>query len=564
MKLAFSTLGCPDSSWVDIYSMAKDLGYHGIEIRGLGEDIFAVKAHPFLDSQIGTTLDKLKSLNLEIPCLSSGCCLKFREKESENIAEITEYINLARKLKTPYIRILADREAAPEGEVDDEYIISVLKKLAVIAGDSGVTLLVETNGVYADSSRLGRLLDKVGSISVAALWDLHHPYRFFNETPHQTVANLGNRIKHVHIKDSVLQDGKIQYKLLGEGDMPLPQMLASLQMELDYRGYVSLEWRKRWHPTLEDSGIVFPQCANYMERYIRNDSFAEKQSAKSGRGTYIWPKEHLIDETFPEVLDIMCREYPGQTAFDFAELDYTRTYCEFRDDVDTFARALIAMGVKRGDHVAVWSTNRPEWFITFWATIKIGAVLVTVKPPTRSMRPKYLLRQSDTHTPRHGGRIPGQQLRGDHKGALSRTGNLRTRQPGERAPSGTEECRHHREHPARLLQLARGNGKSEGGSPLRGLRAPEADKQARCVQHAVHLRNHRFPQGCHADSLQRRQQRKSHRRLSGPLNGRQAHDPCTHVPLLLNGSCHDSLHDARNGNEPHAGLLSQEESRLHQ
>jgi len=50
MKLAFSTLGCPDFSWTDIYSMAKDLGYHGIEIRGLGDDIFAVKAQPFKES----------------------------------------------------------------------------------------------------------------------------------------------------------------------------------------------------------------------------------------------------------------------------------------------------------------------------------------------------------------------------------------------------------------------------------------------------------------------------------------------------------------------------------
>jgi fatty-acyl-CoA synthase len=39
MKLAFSTLGCPDFSWNDIYSMAKDLGFNGIEIRGLGNEI---------------------------------------------------------------------------------------------------------------------------------------------------------------------------------------------------------------------------------------------------------------------------------------------------------------------------------------------------------------------------------------------------------------------------------------------------------------------------------------------------------------------------------------------
>ena len=43
MKLAFSTLGCPDFSWNDIYSMAKDLGFDGIEIRGLGNEIFAVQ-----------------------------------------------------------------------------------------------------------------------------------------------------------------------------------------------------------------------------------------------------------------------------------------------------------------------------------------------------------------------------------------------------------------------------------------------------------------------------------------------------------------------------------------
>ena len=398
MKLAFSTLGCPDSSWTDIYTMAKDLGYRGIEIRGLGEDIFAVKAHPFQDSQIGATMDKLKSLNLEIPCLSSGCCLKFKEKENENIAEITEYIKLAKKLNTPYIRILADREAAPEGEVDDEYIVSVLLKLEKLAGEAGVTLLVESNGVYGDTARLSALLDKVNSKNVAVLWDLHHPYRFFSETPHQTVTNLGDKIKHVHIKDSVSEKGEVVYKLLGEGDMPLPQMLACLEKEINYDGYVSLEWRKRWTPSLEDSGIVFPHCANYMEEFIGRDRAIEKQKSKDGKGTYIWPKEQLIDQTFPEVLDVMCREYPDQIAFDFPEVDYKRTYSEFRDDVDTFARALISMGVKRGDHVAIWSTNRPEWFITFWASIKIGAVLVTVNTAYKIHEAEYLLRQSDTHT----------------------------------------------------------------------------------------------------------------------------------------------------------------------
>ena len=44
MKISFSTLACPDYTWTDIYSMAKDLQFNGIEVRGLGDDIFAVKA----------------------------------------------------------------------------------------------------------------------------------------------------------------------------------------------------------------------------------------------------------------------------------------------------------------------------------------------------------------------------------------------------------------------------------------------------------------------------------------------------------------------------------------
>jgi len=41
MKLSFSTLGCPDFAWTDIYTLAKDFGFHGIEMRGLGGDIFS-------------------------------------------------------------------------------------------------------------------------------------------------------------------------------------------------------------------------------------------------------------------------------------------------------------------------------------------------------------------------------------------------------------------------------------------------------------------------------------------------------------------------------------------
>ena len=228
MKISFSTLACPDFSWTDIYTMAKDLGFGGIEIRGLGEDIFAVNARPFTDERLPKTLEKLQSLGLEIPCLAAGCALKYKEDFDKNISEIVQYIVLAKKLGTPYIRVLGDRYPQPEGEVDDAFVVDALKLLGVIAQGFNVCLLVETNGVYSDTKRLRELLDKVNMPSVAALWDMHHPYRYAGESPRETVQNLGGLIKYVHVKDSVMVDGRPQYRMMGEGDLPIPQMLDAL------------------------------------------------------------------------------------------------------------------------------------------------------------------------------------------------------------------------------------------------------------------------------------------------------------------------------------------------
>jgi fatty-acyl-CoA synthase len=186
--------------------------------------------------------------------------------------------------------------------------------------------------------------------------------------------------------------------MMGEGDLPIDEMMKALR-SINFEGYVSLEWVKRWAADLDDAGVVFPNFANYMGRY-------NEQSAAKGRlfynnaktGKYVWEKDSLIDLTFPQVLDRMVDEFPDQYAFRYTTMDYTRTYSQFRDDVDTFARSLIALGVKPGDHVSIWATNVPQWYITFWAATKIGAVLVTVNTAYKIYEAEYLLRQSDTHT----------------------------------------------------------------------------------------------------------------------------------------------------------------------
>ncbi|MBE5768197.1 MAG: AMP-dependent synthetase [Clostridiales bacterium] len=398
MKLSFSTLGCPDFEWSDIYAMAKDFGFGGIEVRGLRNEMFSIHAKPFTDKYIDQTVQTLKRMHLEVPCLSTGCVLKDAETWPETKAEIIEYIHLASRLGAKYIRLLGDRNADVEGPVDDDQVLFALMEVLPFAEEKGVTLLVETNGVYADTARLHELLIRTKSDSVGALWDMHHPYRFMNEKPETTVQNLGMYIKHVHIKDSVMEGDKVRYRMMGEGDLPVAQMVRALD-SINYEGYISLEWLRAYAPDLESAGIVFPHFANYMEQFLPGTAESRRlQDNIRKTGKYVWPKNHLIDLTFPQVLDRMVEEFPDQYAFRYTTLDYTRTYSQFRDDVDQFARALIGMGVNPGDHVAIWATNVPAWYITFWATVKIGAVLVTVNTAYKIHEAEYLLRQSDTHT----------------------------------------------------------------------------------------------------------------------------------------------------------------------
>ena len=416
MKLAFSTLGCPDWSWVDIQAMATDLGFDGIEIRGLGQEIQAVKARPFTEQELPKTIRRLEDLNLRITCFSSNCCLKFADRQKEMLAEGFEYIDLASKAGVPYVRILGDLAPEAQGEVDDDTVLSALKSLSDYAAYRKVTLLIETNGVYADTKRLANLLENLGpeatqtgqggkdeqQPSVAVLWDLHHPWRFFNETPEQTWQQIGRYIHYVHIKDSVLKEGKIRYKMLGEGELPIKEMLTILA-DHDYEGIVSLEWVKRWSRDIEDAAVVFPAFTYYMQQFLRErkairEPEADLQVQKQEAGEVLFESDQLINCTLGELIEKVACTFPDQPAVAYTNQSYRRTYSELLEDVDQVARAFLGLGIRKGDHVAVWATNHPQWLLAFFATARIGAILVTVNTAYKIHEAEYLLRQSDAHT----------------------------------------------------------------------------------------------------------------------------------------------------------------------
>ena len=106
----------------------------------------------------------------------------------------------------------------------------------------------------------------------------------------------------------------------------------------------------------------------------------------------------LREITIGDLLDETAAKYGQKEAVVYQERGLRYTYQQFQQICNQVARGLLSLGIQKGEHVAIWATNLPEWVITQFASAKIGAVLVTVNTSYRTHELEYLLRQSESVT----------------------------------------------------------------------------------------------------------------------------------------------------------------------
>ena len=144
-----------------------------------------------------------------------------------------------------------------------EQVVAGLLALAHHAEGTGVQVLLESHGDFA---RLQNLLDVIQAArhpQVGVLWDVHHPFRFFSEPLADTYERLKEHIRHVHLKNSVATDDGIRYCLLGQGDVPVGEVLRLL-VSGGYDGWIAFEWEKRWHPEIEEPEVALPDFVRVL------------------------------------------------------------------------------------------------------------------------------------------------------------------------------------------------------------------------------------------------------------------------------------------------------------
>lgn len=265
--LAWSTLGSPGWSFEQTVEQAAANGYQALEVRLLDGQIIPSNLSAERRRQMKAVLQQH---NIRI--IGLGLSTRFSSPDAaerqSNVDELRRYLELANDLEAPMVRTFGGNVI--DGQTIDQTIDWVAQGLmaGVAAAEAqGVTIVLETHDAFCRGAEVARVLAQVDSSHVAAVWDIHHPYRM-GESIEETWRLIGSRVKHVHIKDGIKRaDGSWQLVLLGQGELPCQETIKLLYAK-GYRGYLSAEWEKKWHPEIEEPEVAMPQHAQIMQQWV--------------------------------------------------------------------------------------------------------------------------------------------------------------------------------------------------------------------------------------------------------------------------------------------------------
>ena len=379
MKLSFPDKFVKSQSFIDLCNIAKNYGYNGVEVCDVVSSLNSHEDSIFRSSVTVDAKRKLVNRHIEIPAISYP----------NNITEKTDSDDVIKYVEFCALASVQNLILSFDNFTEISTLKDVLLPIITCAETNNVTILIETIGPFVKTEKVLDLINYFGTATLGVCWNIRETFFVSKETADNTIQTLGAYVGYVRLGDK--KDDK--NVIIGDGELPVIDFVNALN-SLNYDGYVSV----MPSDDVTDADILLTHFKSYLNTESRTIAYEPVYYNRSKTGTHPWRKYDVLDLTFSEVLDKMVEKYPDQYAFKYTTLDYTRTYSQFKDDVDRVASALISLGVKPGHHVAIWATNVPQWFLTFWATVKIGAVLVTVNTAYKIHEAEYLLRQSDTHT----------------------------------------------------------------------------------------------------------------------------------------------------------------------
>lgn len=265
-KLGFSTLGCPKYDIDQVIALAKNNNFAGVEVRLIRGEVDLPKLDEFSPAKIRETRRRFEDSGIEVVCIGTSVRMtSLDESERRGHLESSRaHCAIAEGLGARYLRVFGG--PIPEHQDRAATLGAIATGLSQVADETsrrGITSLLETHDHFSTSDGILELYARGASSNLGILWDTLHTYRHGESGAH-TWAQLGPRIKHVHVKDSAESSAKgFNLVLTGAGTVPIPSFLAVLKAA-NYNGYVNFEWEKAWHPEIEEPEVAIPHFARYM------------------------------------------------------------------------------------------------------------------------------------------------------------------------------------------------------------------------------------------------------------------------------------------------------------
>jgi sugar phosphate isomerase/epimerase len=269
-KLGFSTIGCPDYDIDQIVELATKNGFEGVELRFVRGTTDLVSLAEFAPSNLARTRQRFDDAGITVIAIDTSVRMNSLDEavrqEQRELAKSN--LEIAQGLGASYLRVFGG--ALPDGQTEADTrraIADGLSEVAELTAAGGVESLLETHDSYSTSATILDLYAAGASEKLGILWDSLHTYRH-GEDASYTWEKLGQRIRHVHVKDSNSASAdEFDFALTGEGNIPIPHIIDTLR-NANYSGFVDFEWEKGWHREIEEPEIAIPHFARYMAELL--------------------------------------------------------------------------------------------------------------------------------------------------------------------------------------------------------------------------------------------------------------------------------------------------------
>jgi sugar phosphate isomerase/epimerase len=266
-RLAFSTLGCPGWSLEEIVANAETMGFSAIELRGVKDGLDVTQIPGFRDLAREAAFGK----PVRYCSVNTSIFLSEPRRRDMNVLEAKRTAGLCLALGIPFMRVFGD--TFPDGVPKSATLKAVADGMAEISEmcENKICVLLEVHGDFNKAEILTEIMSQLPNWAHAGLiWDVEHSFRAYGNDIEGFYKEIRPWVKHIHMKDCVIRDGKTEPRLPGEGDLDVLKIVCLLESG-GYEGLYSFEWEKRWRPELESPEEAFPAFARFLGHILKSN-----------------------------------------------------------------------------------------------------------------------------------------------------------------------------------------------------------------------------------------------------------------------------------------------------